>query len=1002
MRVNMKPMKRALILSALAVAVPMVLPHPALSGPNIMAIGNYRAIPYKRAEGRDSYSGKEVVFTFSDPDFDFGRVVVRSANPTSIVRRDFFVAFTGNDLRVATKAGGQGASSVSVQEIEIWLRIQGQLQPETTYEWEIEAGDSRDGAMEPVPAVIPAFWADGQPIGVDVTISEPVITDTDRISRMHFPHGLVKTPSFEKQTGASWVVLKPRNFGDFFAIARFSLREVDSAQTSDAKTTMPIPVRYIPIRNEVEDQISEVLDRSSDALRRGQNAEGFWSMGNDLAANVNLTSLAVTALGEINARDEKVVSALKWLSQQEPPEGTSFPVETTLNRLFALARYGKPLEYAATVQADVQFLVDAQLEDGGWGNRSPKVRERNQDSGVIVSDHIMSITVLDSLSEARFAGAEVDARVFRNAMRYWTEAQGIDGGFTTRLARYGTVTQPSIPFTATGASGLLQSLDLASGFGAKKCGMYLGSKEQLRGIDAAMRWLNSNYKEDFREFGSFLANTDPYIEPVRLISLGQASGVTHFNGKDLFIESAESLLAHYDQGSLMFGVRGAGGGRGLIGQPGAFATPPNLMRTSTALASLAAGNAPTMLQRIIAGDEESGWAQYRGDASHMVRYLSRQRGSVYNWRRSDIDRDVSELAEAPMLLLSVVGPVKWTDAQWGRIREYCLAGGTVLVDIGDEAEAERAPVLAAIAKTFPEYRIADLPNEAGVFAVNKEHKPIAGIKSLSNGFRDFLFVPPKSWSCAWHTYDMKQSPESFHFMEDLLKYATDDTPPRSSFARSTYAIPAASSRVMTAARIQVGSDAPAYPNLIDTMSRLMQSNYRTRVDETKPADADLIWVNVTGIKEPSDEARQQLRDAIRAGKPIFVDVVSGNTDWDESFRGVLKKLEPGISFQELRRNDPIFTGEIPGTQGFDATTVAFRKALHNRFAQSGRCDLVGIELNGKRIGVLSAYDLSSGIGYHYYPGCRGIAPEGARQLAINMFLFVYGQKVQSEARADGR
>jgi hypothetical protein len=361
-----------------------------------------------------------------------------------------------------------------------------------------------------------------------------------------------------------------------------------------------------------------------------------------------------------------------------------------------------------------------------------------------------------------------------------------------------------------------------------------------------------------------------------------------------------------------------------------------------------------------------------------------------------------ELAEVPLLLLSVVGPGSWTEAQWAKIREYCLAGGTVVVDIGEDAEAQRASVIAALQKTFPEYTLGELPAEAGVFAVNKDHKPIAGIKALGNGFRHFLFLPAKSWSCAWHTYDTKQSLESFLFMEDLLKYATDDTPPRSSFARSTYAVPAASSRSMKAALVQVGSDVPAYPNLIDTMSRLMQANYRTRVDEAKAAEADLVWVTVTGASPPTDVAKQQIREAMKSGREVFVDVVSGNVDWDESFRAALKGLEPGLTLEKLRRNDPIFTGEIAGTQGFDVTNVAFRKALHDRFAESGRCDLYGIYLNGKRVGVYSAYDISSGIGFHYFPGARGVMPEGARQVAMNMFLAVYADKAGPEARADAK
>lgn len=972
----------------------------ALAGPNIIAIGNYDAVPFQRAEGRDSFSGKEIVYSFDDPQFDFGRVVVRSKQPNSIVRRDLFVGFSGSDLRVSTKPSGQGGAAVQIDEVEIWLKIAGALRSGGTYEWETNfVGGERRVIEGGVPAIIPAFWADGQPIGVDVSITEPEPEDTDRIQRLLLPRGTVKIPNFERQTGAAWVVLKPRNFGADFGIPRFSFREADQVLTTEAAATMPTPVRYVSIRNQVEDQIGEVLDRSAEALKRLQNPERFWGSSNNLEESVSVTSVTALTLSELRPDDEEVRDALKWLAAQKPPNGAAFGIGTVGNRLICLSRQPRSGDFSATIQSDVQFLIDAQLDDGGWGNKSPKTSIG--EGAVINSSNNESLHALFALREARFAGAVIDNRVWRNALRYWTAAQTYDGGFSHRLARYGSISQPTVAFTATGAAGLLISLDMASGMGSKRCSTYLASKEQLRAIDKALMWLDERYKKELRSFGSFLAQEDPYVEPDRLETLGEVSGLSHFNEKNHFIESAEALLANYDQNTGMFGIRGQAGGLGI--QPGAFAEAPSPLRTAWALAILVSGNAPTVVQRIIAGDDENGWAQYRGDVPHLVRYLAAKSARPFNWRRTSIDREVRELVEVPILLLSVVGAFNWSETEWNKIREYCLAGGTLVVDIGEEAEGQRAVVETGLGRAFPEYKLAELPADAAVFAVDKSHPAIAGIKAMGNGFRHFAFLPPRSWSCAWHTYDTKEHENAFAFMQDLLNCATDDTPPRSSFARSTYAVEAASSRSMKAARIQVGSALPAYPNLIATMSRLMQSNFRTRVEEAKSAsEADLVWVNVAGADAPSEEVRRQLLDVMRGGKQVFVDVLSGNTDWDEGFRAVLAGLDSEIVIEKLRRNDAVFTGEIAGTQGFDVVDVALRKALHTRFAKSGRCDLYAIYLKGRPVGIYSAYDLSSGIGYHYFPGCRGVMPEQAREIAMNVFLSAYAGKDAAESRADAR
>jgi hypothetical protein len=133
--------------------------------------------------------------------------------------------------------------------------------------------------------------------------------------------------------------------------------------------------------------------------------------------------------------------------------------------------------------------------------------------------------------------------------------------------------------------------------------------------------------------------------------------------------------------------------------------------------------------------------------------------------------------------------------------------------------------------------------------------------------------------------------------------------------------------------------------------------------------------------------------AARAGKFVLVDVVSGNSDWDESFQAMIAGWDAGLSLEKLPRSNPMFTGMIPGTQGFDVVEAPMRKALHTRFSKTGRCDLYVILLGGKPVGVYSAHDLSSGIGFHQFPGCRGPMPEEARKVAMNAFLTAYAQKL---------
>lgn len=955
-----------------------------LAGPNLMAIGDYGQVPYRRAEPRVSLAGNELVYDFTDPEFDFGRVVARSQEPLSIVRRDLFVGFNGNGLIVDARGvgGTGGARGSNISELEIWLRIQGRVRSGRSYEWDIQASAGNNVMQGGLPAVIPAVWADGAPVGVEVTIRTPEFEDDDKIQRSVLPHGVVTLPPFERQTGGAWVVLRPSSFGNFFLLQNFSFREVESKE-SVAGGEMPIPIRYVPITDVVEDKAAEALTRGADAIRNARVEGTRWN-GETLEDSVSITALCAAALGEINAKDEAVAKAIEWLAAQSPEPNAPWGTETVLNRLYTMARFAAFDKYRSVIAADTQFLVNAQYEDGGWSTVSPDVNP-----GAVVAqrtDNPRTALVGWALREARFAGAEMDVRVWRNALRYWTDAALFDGGFTVRGERYGGTSAGSTPgFTALGTAAFVGTLDMAAGFRAANCNTYLANREQLRAIGHAIDWLDKNFEEDFAVLGA--GAEDPYLEPIGLQRFGEIAGIAVLNGHHHFAEGARKLLTHYDPNTSLFGVRRT---------PTEWATQPNLERTAIALITLGAGAAPTIVQRMIVGDDEDRRGELRGDASHLVRFLASRFGRPFLWRRAPQSADVSFLTEVPILVLSVVGRVEWPQEQWDKLRSYAFSGGTILIDIAEGQEGVRDEILSRVRSTFPEYTLRDLPADSPVVTGDTRLDPPPPVMAMSNGFREFLFVPRESWSCQWHLYDLRNARTSFDFMTNLLTYVTDGSPPRNWLSRSTYATASVPTHNMKALHRQHGGHVPAYPDLMKTMDRLMLANYRLHVaDTTDPAEAHLFWITVADGTPLNDETRSALATALDAGRFVLVDVISGREAWDRNMRAQLAAID-GLTLHPLRRTDPIYTGEIPGTQGFDCVQVPLRRALHTRWTTSGRCDLHELRWKGQFAGVYSSYDLSSGVEYHYFPDCRGVMPPQARELAMNAFLSAFHR-----ARAGG-
>ncbi|MCH7595928.1 MAG: DUF4159 domain-containing protein [Planctomycetes bacterium] len=966
---------------ALACIIAGPLPARVLAGPNLVAIGHYDEAPFARAVGRDGPGGKVVFFAFDDPELDFGRVVVRSRKAASVVRRDLFVGFTGEGLVVQTRKSS--GADLQIDEIEFWLRLSGAVRGGRTYEWEFEGGSDRRG-RDDIEAIIPALWADGQRLGAEITIRPAVAESSDRIQRLLFPHGRVNVPLFERQTGAAWIVLKPTQFGNAFTLRRFSFRELESKSGADADTSMPVPVRYIPIRSVLEDRVAEVLLRSADALKELQQPDGHWGDSEDLEQSVAVTAAVASALAELDREGDHVHAALEWLAEQVPDSKQRWSVQTVARRLSCLSRYGGLGRYDRVIRTDTVFLTDGQSKDGGWAGRS--ARASGVDVEEATSSHDDSIAALMALREARFAGVDPDRGAWKRAMQYWTDARSYGGGYSHKLARYGGVGEATTSaYTASGAAALIASVDMASGMNGRRCGAFRASSKQLRTAAGALAWLEKNYGEPFRSGGSLVSDSDPFIEAERLGFLGSVSGLSQFNGKDHFSESARLLLRHYDSTTAMFGVRA---------EDDTFAENPSPLRTARALSVFAAGGAPTVCQRIIVGSPKERWSEFRSDVPHLVRYLAAERGRQLNWRRTTIDRPVRELVEVPILLLIFDDKPNWSKQQWRKIREYCFAGGSVVIDITDGSAETRSAVITSVRETFPEYKLAEVPSDAAIFKVGERRLDVKGMLGIGNGLRRFLFIPQESWACQWHLHQIDAHPESFAFMNNLLDYATDGVPGRSSFARSTYAVGAATSRSMSALLMQVGGSVPAHPNLLETTSRLMQSHYRVAVSAAdEPDEADVVWVTVAGDAEVSAADQVRLRNALKAGTFLLVDVASGNPRWAKRFMDFLRGLDGRVVLEKMRSTDALVTGAIEGSQGFDVVRVGMRRALQKRFSKKGRCELYSIRWDGRPVGVFSAHDLSSGIGYQYFPGCRGPVPADARKLVMNVFLTAYGRKV---------
>ena len=980
------------------------------AGPNLVANGLLNRNT-KWAEMRPLLSRDGVFYAF-DGDDHFGRVVVSGVNNMRPFRDKMRVGYV--ELGAQEKGGIRGLL-VDTKEVDfptppgkvsVWFELKGELRPNRTYEYVIQAiVFGRDGGQGVRCRVIaPALWADGQPQGAGFNV---VLDGVPRETT-----GRVRTGSFGQQTGTAAVVVElPEGAKEQFLFRRIVFREVDEALAAGQEPEMPVPIRYIPIEDSIERRVAEVLAKSSELLKQFQDKRGFYGLGEggggiggggigggggqgSQDGVISDTAMIVSALAEMgeDTTEEPLSTALDWLADERRlPEEQPSTTAAVANRLYCLARHGDLNKHGRTIARDLDWLQRAQLADGGWAETSP-VREPQAGTPSepvrLQSDHVSSAGAVDALREAHFAGRSVDIRLWRAAAGYWVDAQVTNGGFTGLMPAYGGVGEvPTLARTAAGLSALLSTLDVAHGLLARNCTQFRANRRQLDAIGAAWNWLLGNYAfeldRDFvlpveqrmaQEWGR---GDDPFTRAFYLLGASRITGRDRLANQNLFRAEARNVLQYYDRAS------------------GVFAG--SLRVTGSTLELLASVHAPTMLQRLIAGGDE--FSAYKGDAEHVTRFVSRARRRSHNWREISIDRPMEELAKTPILYLSVEAMPDWSDEEWGRLRDYCFEGGVMVVNVSGEDAALSDAAQKRVAALFPEYTVREMAADDPLLALEGGVTLERPLRVIGNELKNFVFFTPSDWSCIWQMYQTREHPEVFAFMNALLTYATDGEPIPGAYDPSPYATGAEGGRTLRMAYLEVGGSIPAYPDFTESVNRLMQTHYRVNVEAATFTDGQpppiLMWVAVTGPAPWTADQKQAIRAALENDTYLFMDVAGGNQAWAESFEASLRTFDPDLTIKPLPSLHPVYTGQVRGTQGFDVKQVSVRKALHRKrypddedkdAIRTGRCDLYRIMHRAREIGVLSRHDICSGVGNVRYPGVRGPVPEASRRLAMNVVL----------------
>ena len=146
-------------------------------------------------------------------------------------------------------------------------------------------------------------------------------------------------------------------------------------------------------------------------------------------------------------------------------------------------------------------------------------------------------------------------------------------------------------------------------------------------------------------------------------------------------------------------------------EPGAGA----LTDTAFALLFLSRGSAPVMVNKLdyrpveaAAGDKpgardkeakenaEFPWDQRPRDAANLSKFVGHQTEGFLNWQIVNLNAPVDELHDAPILYISGSRPLKFTDADEAKLKEFVQQGGMILCNADCPAETSGGPFAKSV------------------------------------------------------------------------------------------------------------------------------------------------------------------------------------------------------------------------------------------------------------------------------------------------------------------
>jgi Domain of unknown function (DUF4159)/Prenyltransferase and squalene oxidase repeat len=748
--------------------------------------------------------------------------------------------------------------------------------------------------------------------------------------------------------------------------------------------------------------VQKAIDRTVEYLIGTQLPDGGWKEPFEFYERgvSSLVTLALLNAGE-DPQSPHMSRALSYITSKALDKTYTVSLQT-----MAMCTANPDL-YARQIERNVLWLMDRQVNDGGWDYGDGQNR----------SDPSNSQFALLALHEAQRVNARMPEdkrkKSFDRARSYWYRLQNADGSYNYDATPLGSMTCAGIGSLIIVGS---QSDQLGASAANKIqcCGQ---SDENQQRLERAITWMGRNFSVD-RNPG--LSAGFYFYYMYGLERAGRLSG------RRFFVDHQGQNRDWYREGCRM-----------IIRQQianGSFLGPDShssYSDTAFALLFLAKGKRQVVINRLDYGDR-SNWNQHPMAIQHLTAHTEQAWKRDLTWQTVNLKQaNVADLLEAPVLFISGSRAPNFSREEKLLLKEYVNQNGFIFAEAcnGDGCNgAEFEEYFKKLVVEIFEQPLEKLPPDHPVWSAEGVIDPqdlpegswLYGVQSCC---RLGVVYCPYSLSCRWElnlpygnrpdyaaavqsdlnsatkigvnvlTYvtgkELKDKLDTVSVLEEVTKKTVTD--------RGLFVLP-------TLTHNAGADDAPrAAKNLVDWLNRenpFQMSSEKRLIGITKEQlePYSVVFMHGRGNLELTPEQRDALRSHFQNGGTLIGDSICGDEQFTNSFRAEMELIlgkpatrldptkHPLFSSQRFRGFDIAEVSVVEPTRGGEVTSGAIKANIHRRAPN------IEAWYQDNRVCVLfSPLDLSCALESKHSLQCYGYTRDDAARLGINMILFALQQ-----------